>query len=82
MLEAFLSKIDGAEDYLDKDNYKGIMKAIQKETGVKGKPLYMAIRAGITRSVQGPDMDSVATLINTCEMKRRIRETMEIAGIK
>lgn len=82
VLEAFLSKIDGAEDYLDKDTYRGIMKAIQKETCVKGKPLYMAIRAGITRSVQGPDMDSVATLINTCEMKRRIRETMEIAGIK
>ena len=80
VLDLFLSKIAG-NDYLDIDTYRAIMKEIQKETGTKGKPLYMAVRSGVTRSTKGPEMDSVATLLSCDELAKRINETMKLAGL-
>ena len=45
VLDLFLSKTAGKE-YLDLESYKAVMKEIQKETGTKGRPLYMAVRSG------------------------------------
>lgn len=81
VLELFLSKIEN-NDYLEEEQYKAIMKEIQKETGTKGKPLYMAVRTGVTRSTKGPEMDYVATLLSCDELKTRISKTMELAGLK
>lgn len=77
VLEAFLDKIKNYE-YLSPEDYKGIMKEIQKETGAKGKALYMAVRAGVTRSTKGPEMDSVATLLPVKELSERVVETLSI----
>ena len=81
VLELFLSKIEN-NNYLEEEQYKAIMKEIQKETGTKGKPLYMAVRTGVTRSTKGPEMDYVATLLSCDELKTRINKTMELAGLK
>ncbi len=81
VLKLFLNKID-EKDYLDLDTYRAVMKEIQKETGTKGKPLYMAVRTGVTRSTKGPEMDFVATLLSCQELKERINKTMEKAGLK
>ena len=80
VLDLFLSKIAGKE-YLDLETYRAIMKEIQKETLTKGKPLYMAVRCGITRSTKGPEMDSVATILPVAELTERIKATMEKAGM-
>ena len=80
VLDLFLSKIAGKE-YLDLESYRAIMKEIQKETLTKGKPLYMAVRCGITRSTKGPEMDSVATILPVSELTGRIKATMEKAGM-
>ncbi len=80
VLDLFLLKISGKE-YLDVDSYKAIMKEIQKETGTKGKPLYMAIRCSVTRSTKGPEMDSVATLLSCSELTNRINATIKLANI-
>ncbi len=79
VLDLFLSKIAG-KGYLDLNTYRAIMKEIQKETGTKGRPLYMAVRSGVTRSTKGPEMDSVATLLSCDELAKRINETMKLAG--
>ncbi len=76
VLDLFLSKTAGKE-YLDLESYK----AVQKETGTKGRPLYMAVRSGVTRSTKGPEMDSVATLLSCDELTKRITETMKRAGL-
>ena len=80
VVDLFLEKISGKE-YLDLETYRAIMKEIQKETLTKGKPLYMAVRCGITRSTKGPEMDSVATILPVAELTRRIKATMERAGM-
>ncbi len=81
VLELFLDKIEN-KTYLDEESYKSVMKEIQKETGTKGRPLYMAVRTGVTRSTKGPEMDYVATLLPCAELKNRIIKTMELAGLK
>ena len=75
VLNAFINKIKDYE-YLSLEDYRRIMKEIQKETGAKGKALYMAVRAGVTRSTKGPEMDSVATLLPVAELSARITETL------
>lgn len=80
VLDLFLSKTAG-KNYLDLESYKAVMKEIQKETGTKGRPLYMAVRSGVTRSTKGPEMDSVATLLSCNELTKRITETMKRAGL-
>ena len=35
----------------------------------------------ITRSTKGPEMDSVATILPVAELTRRIKATMEKAGM-
>lgn len=79
VLDLFISKISGKE-YITEEEYKVIMKEIQKETGTKGKPLYMAVRTGVTRSTKGPEMDSVATLLSVNEIIKRINETLNMMG--
>ncbi len=51
------------------------------EKALKGRPLYMAVRSGVTRSTKGPEMDSVATLLSCDELTKRITETMKRAGL-
>lgn len=75
VLNAFLEKISKFTS-LSIDDYKSIMKEIQKEVGVKGKPLYMAIRIGVTGATKGPEMDSIATLLPVEELTERIKEAL------
>lgn len=57
---------------LTADRYKEITKKIQKDTGAKGKALFMVLRIGLTGQSVGPDMDKVATLLPVPEQIRRI----------
>lgn len=75
VLEAFISKIVGKE-FLTVEEYKSIMKEIQSEVGVKGKPLFMAVRVGVTGATKGPEMDNVATLLSVAELTERVNNTI------
>ncbi len=75
VLNAFLEKISKYEK-MTLEEYRAIMKEIQKEVGAKGKPLYMAVRIGLTGSTKGPEMDSLATLLNVTELSNRIKEAL------
>lgn len=77
VLENFIKKTENFE-YLSLEDYKGIMKSIQQETGAKGKPLYMAVRVGVTKATKGPEMDSVATILPVKELATRINNVLKI----
>ena len=55
LLEAFEQKIQEVE-VVDEEYVKKILKDIQKETGHKGKNLFMPIRVALTGAVHGPDL--------------------------
>lgn len=55
LLDHFESKVQEA-DVIGDDFGKTAFKAIQKETGYKGKDLFMPLRVALTGEVHGPDM--------------------------
>lgn len=48
------------------------IKATQKATGIKGKPLYMGLRVAITTEVHGPDLKDAIYLIGKEETIKRL----------
>ncbi|WP_206617479.1 glutamate--tRNA ligase [Geovibrio thiophilus] len=80
VLKSFREKIAAFSGYIKEDEYKDIPKSVQTETGVKGKPLFMAIRVGISGSVKGPEIDKMATLMPVDELLRRLDAALEIIG--
>lgn len=53
---------------------KGLMKSVQKETGIKGKDLFMPVRAMLTGTVHGPDLTNVFLLLGKEKLLNRIEK--------
>lgn len=71
LLNTLKDKIKNA-DVIDAVFGKKVFKVIQKETGVKGKNLYMPIRAALTGQLHGPDIDKVIAIIGRENLIKRI----------
>ena len=56
--KGFVAQLE-QEESLTSDNFGQIMKKVQKETGIKGKNLWVPMRIAITLVEQGPDLSSV-----------------------
>lgn len=68
---SFRKQIEALSSF-EKDTVKGVMKAVQKETGIKGKDLFMPIRAMVTGNVHGPDLTNVFLLLGKEKLLSRI----------
>lgn len=77
VLQSYLKEIEGLGN-LTADRYKEITKKIQKDTGAKGKALFMVLRIGLTGQRIGPDMDKIATLLPVSEQVKRIEHILEL----
>ncbi len=56
VLQAFRDKLIALDDYTA-DNIKAALKEVQKETGFKGKQLFMPSRVAATGQTHGPDLN-------------------------
>jgi glutamyl-tRNA synthetase len=74
VLEGFLAELNAASsEYLSLEEYKTAMKNIQKSTGAKGKPLYMAVRVGVTHRTKGPELDRFIPLMPVKVLTERVQ---------
>ncbi|MGG1635926.1 glutamate--tRNA ligase [Paenibacillus sp. NRS-1760] len=73
VLQAFLSKIEAGETAFEVDGIKEMIKAVQKETGFKGKQLFMPIRAALTGQTHGPDLNQSLALLGKDKVTDRLR---------
>ncbi|MEJ2542808.1 MAG: glutamate--tRNA ligase [Calditrichaceae bacterium] len=64
------------------DNFKELMKNVQKETGIKGKDLWMPVRAAITGQVAGPELPAVITVVGKERVEAFLKQTMKIGKTK
>jgi len=71
VLNAFKNKLE-ALNALEDDAIKGMFKDIAKETGVKGKLLYMPIRLKITGLMHGAELINIIKLLGKEEVIKRI----------
>lgn len=51
---------------------KATLKKIQKETGIKGKQLFMPVRVAVTGQVHGPDIAELIEIIGVSDTLKRI----------
>lgn len=62
VLSAFLGKVEGLADYTA-ENIAALIKEVQKETGHKGKNLFMPIRVALTGQTHGRDLNQTIYLL-------------------
>jgi len=62
VLAAFIPKVLGAGE-LTYERFREITKAVQKETGKKGKDLFHPIRVALTGAVSGPELEKLIPIL-------------------
>jgi nondiscriminating glutamyl-tRNA synthetase len=88
VMEIFLEKLEEAvyetgnnwdEDLMNEEKAKMIINetgAVLKNENIKGKFLYMPIRASITGKVHGPDLPKIISILGGKECIERINQTL------
>ena len=56
------------------DNFKPLLSEVQKETGVKGKNLFMPVRLALTGEEHGPELGMSAYVLGREEVIQRLRK--------
>ncbi|MDO5714652.1 MAG: glutamate--tRNA ligase [Tissierellia bacterium] len=77
LLDALEEELNSVES-IDMEYAKGLMKKIQKKTGIKGKNLYMPTRAAISGNIHGPELQNIIYLLGKKKMLKRIERVREI----
>lgn len=54
------------------DNFKPVLSEVQKETGVKGKNLFMPVRLALTGEEHGPELGMIAYVLGKEEVLKRL----------
>ena len=64
VLEAFKEKLEAmSDDEFVAENIFPQIKAVQKETGIKGKNLFMPIRIAVSGEMHGPELPETIYLL-------------------
>ena len=63
-------------DEITTDNFKQLIQDISKETGLKGKDLYMPIRLALVAEEHGPDLGLVAYALGKEKVLERLLEAL------
>ncbi len=71
MLRCFSAKVADI-DAITAEDVKRLLKEVQKETGHKGKNLFMPVRVALTGQVHGPDIAKVMEIIGSANTIERI----------
>lgn len=72
LLSAFREELEEIDE-IDEEFAKGVIKKIQKKTKVKGKNLFMPIRAMLTGQLHGPEMVSIILVLGKQNILKRIQ---------
>ncbi|MCD1261928.1 glutamate--tRNA ligase [Paenibacillus athensensis] len=75
VLRCFLQQVEQAEAFTA-EAIPALVKQVQKETGFKGKQLFMPIRAALTGQVHGPDLNASLYLLGQEKVARRLQSLL------
>jgi nondiscriminating glutamyl-tRNA synthetase len=76
LFASFLEETDSLNDWSG-DVFLKVMKAIQTNTSIKGKSLWMPIRVALTGQVHGPELPRVVAILGLEKCRRFIRAVLE-----
>lgn len=72
VLAAFLAKVEGLAEF-SVENIGAAIKEVQKETGTKGKGLFMPIRVALTGQMHGRDLNQTIYLLGRDKVVDRLK---------
>lgn len=72
VVQSFLKQVESA-DSLAPENVQKLLKAVQAETGYKGKQLFMSIRVALTGQMHGRDLNMTIHLLGREKVQERLR---------
>lgn len=72
VLSTFLAKVEGLADF-SVENIGAAIKEVQKETGSKGKGLFMPIRVALTGQMHGRDLNQTIFLLGRDKVIERLK---------
>lgn len=72
VLSTFLAKVEGLADFSE-ENIGAAIKEVQKETGSKGKGLFMPIRVALTGQMHGRDLNQTIFLLGRDKVVDRLK---------
>lgn len=72
VLSVFLGKVEQLTDFTA-DSLKTAIKEVQKETGAKGKQLFMPIRVALTGQTHGRDLNETIALLGQAKVVSRLK---------
>lgn len=76
VLEAFRKQVE-QQDLFEPDEIKQMFKRVQKETGFRGKKLFMPVRAAVTGVDHGPDLRESLALIGRDQVLKRLHGAID-----
>ena len=81
VLEAFKAKLEAmSDDEFVVENIFPQIKAVQKETGIKGKNLFMPIRIAVSGEMHGPELPDTIFLLGREKSIKHIDQVLAIVG--
>ncbi|MEK5478107.1 glutamate--tRNA ligase [Paenibacillus sp. FSL R5-0407] len=78
VLSAFLGKVEAAAEFTP-EQMAVLIKEVQKETGVKGKGLFMPIRVALTGQTHGRDLNQTIYLLGRDRVIDRLKSQIRSA---
>lgn len=75
VLASFLTQVEQAEAFTV-EAIPTLLKQVQKDTGFKGKQLFMSIRSALTGQVHGPDLNVSLYLLGKEKVTSRLRNLL------
>ncbi len=73
----FIASLAATE--VDGDDFRALAESVSQTTGVKGKALFMPLRAALTGQVHGPEMRRIFPLIDATHRKKRLEVALQMA---
>ena len=79
VLKAFKEKLEAMSDeYFKSENIFPQIKAVQKETGIKGKNLFMPIRIAVSGEMHGPELPDTIYLLGREKSIEHIEKMLKL----
>jgi nondiscriminating glutamyl-tRNA synthetase len=76
VIKAFLDETSACSRW-DAAVFQGIMKTVQQKSGVKGKNLWMPVRAALTGQMHGPDLAKTVEIFGIEKCRRVMSKALE-----
>lgn len=79
VIRALLDLMNGAGNLDREDVYPEMMASLRNITGVRGKNLFMPVRAALTGSTRGPELDRIFSLLGRSSVMERLDRALHFA---